>query len=121
MESLFERDMVAINWERVKRKSAIGAEEERTSKDKSNQVLIQDKRIPFPSPKLENMFGFRFNQKEKTIELLKANRSGILNAPTRYGKSVIMTNIINAHIIIAVKNKTIVVNNSIQNGENDVI
>lgn len=42
------------------------------------------------------MFGFRFNQKEKTIELLKANRSGILNAPTRYGKSVIMTNIINA-------------------------
>lgn len=65
-------------------------------KDKSNQVLIQDKRIPFPSPKLENMFGFRFNQKEKTIELLKANRSGILNAPTRYGKSVIMTNIINA-------------------------
>ena len=65
-------------------------------KDKGNQVLIQDKRIPFPSPKLENMFGFRFNQKEKTIELLKANRSGILNAPTRYGKSVIMTNIINA-------------------------
>lgn len=65
-------------------------------KDKDNQVLLQDKRIPFPKPKLENMFGFRFNQKEKTLELLKADRSGILNAPTRYGKSVIMTNIINA-------------------------
>ena len=65
-------------------------------KDKNNTIVLQDKRIPFPAPKLERMFGFRFNQREKTEELLKANRSGLLQAPTRYGKSVIITNIINA-------------------------
>lgn len=61
-----------------------------------NIVQIIDERIPFPQPKLENMHGFRFNQREKTEELLKKNRSGLFEAPTRYGKSVIITNIINA-------------------------
>ena len=65
-------------------------------KNKNNKVIVQDERLPFPKPKLDKMFGFRFNQKEKTEELLKANRSGLLEAPTRYGKSIIITNIINA-------------------------
>jgi superfamily II DNA or RNA helicase len=65
-------------------------------KDKSNKIIVLDKRLPFPAPKLEAMYGFRFNQREKTETLLKACRSGILEAPTRYGKSVIITNIINA-------------------------
>lgn len=65
-------------------------------KKQNNIPLIKDLRIPFPAPKLENMHGFRFNQKEKTEELLRADRSGIFHAPTRYGKSVVITNIINA-------------------------
>lgn len=60
-------------------------------------VKVLDERIPMPAPDLSNMFGFRFNQREKTEELLRADRSGLLCAPTRYGKSVVITNIINAY------------------------
>lgn len=60
-------------------------------------VKIVDLRTPLKPPEFSNMFGFRFNQREKTEELLRADRSGLLCAPTRYGKSVIITNIINAY------------------------
>lgn len=57
---------------------------------------IQDFRLPLPKPKLETMFGFRFNQKEVITKALVAERSGLVKAPTRYGKTVLITNTINA-------------------------
>lgn len=61
-----------------------------------HSVIVNDSRIPFKEPKFSRMQGFRFNQEELTKQLLSANRSGLLTAPTRFGKSVIITNIINA-------------------------
>lgn len=58
--------------------------------------VVKDCRIPFVQPRLELMHGFRFNQRELLTEALKADRSGTIGAPTRYGKTVLITNCINA-------------------------
>lgn len=72
---------------------------DRTCQVLSKQGLtftIQDFRLPLPKPKLEVMFGFRFNQKDVITKALLAERSGLVKAPTRYGKTVLITNTINA-------------------------
>jgi superfamily II DNA or RNA helicase len=58
---------------------------------------IEDYRIPMYRPKLERMFGFRFNQKDLITKALLCDRSGLVRAPTRYGKTVLITNTINAY------------------------
>ena len=51
-------------------------------------VELHDKRLPFPEPKLGNMGGFRFNQKQLLTSALAKDCSGLVGAPTRYGKCV---------------------------------
>lgn len=57
--------------------------------------FLQSQRIPysfvdvrkeFPKPRLDLMHGFRFSQKKLLTEALEQNRSGLIGAPTRYGK-----------------------------------
>jgi superfamily II DNA or RNA helicase len=55
-------------------------------------VHIADRRLPFPKPRLNLMSGFRFSQKELITRALVQDRSGLIGAPTRYGKSVLMQN-----------------------------
>lgn len=60
------------------------------------QMWLQRNHIPFmtydmrqprmPAPDLGGMFGFRFNQKEVVTKFLLADQSGLLGAPTRWGK-----------------------------------
>lgn len=58
---------------------------------------VLDSRGSFPEPKLERMRGFRFNQQEVITKALLAERSGLVAAPTRYGKTILMTNTITAY------------------------
>lgn len=51
----------------------------------------------FPEPALDKMYGFRFSQEELITSALIKNRSGLIGAPTRYGKSVLMVNTIRAY------------------------
>lgn len=55
------------------------------------QFDIVDKRkaciqAGFPAPKLDAMYGFRFSQEALITEALKKDCSGLIGAPTRYGK-----------------------------------
>lgn len=61
------------------------------------KVTVFDRRKTFPDYKLDKMFGFRFSQKELITKFLRTNCSGLLSAPTRYGKSVLIKNIIRAY------------------------
>ncbi len=58
------------------------------------QVL--DHRVPFPGPQLKLTSGFRGSQLLVFMQLLRANRSGILKAPTRWGKSTCILNALRA-------------------------
>ena len=53
---------------------------------KGYKVTIVDMRKPFPKPLLDNASGFRFSQEQLFRDFLNANDSGLLGAPTRYGK-----------------------------------
>ncbi len=57
-----------------------------------------DLRVPdmLPLPQYGLMHGFRFSQKDLTMEALKQNVSGGIEAPTRFGKSPIIVNILRA-------------------------
>ena len=67
----------------------------------TNQGLsckIEDLRIPLnEKPQLQLMHGFRFDQKELLEKALLKQRSGLIAAPTRYGKTVLITNTANAY------------------------
>lgn len=58
---------------------------------------IKDLRQKFPKPMLDNMHGFRFSQKELLTKFLNADDSGLLGAPTRYGKTTLMINTLRAY------------------------
>lgn len=58
--------------------------------------IIKDDRDRFPDPVWRNMFGFRFKQQELLEEFLTYRCSGIMAAVTRYGKTIMMINIIRA-------------------------
>lgn len=53
---------------------------------------LHDDRPIFPEPRLDLMLGFRFKQRELLTQLLLARRSGMLLAPTRYGKTTLIKN-----------------------------
>lgn len=65
--------------------------------DPTREFSFFDKRKEFPKPALELMKGFRFSQKALTTQFLLRNQSGLLGAPTRYGKSTCMVNILRAY------------------------
>lgn len=50
-----------------------------------------------PPPEFSLMGGFRFNQREVTEKAISRNCSGMIGAPTRYGKSTILRNILKAY------------------------
>ena len=50
-----------------------------------------------PDPRLDLMFGFRFNQEALTRGALLKGYSGMIEAPTRFGKSTIIRNILRAY------------------------
>lgn len=58
---------------------------------------LQDGRLPFPDPDLGAMHGFRFNQKEVVTKFLSMKRSGLLGAPTRWGKTAAIANTLKAY------------------------
>lgn len=58
---------------------------------------IKDLRQTFPKPMLSNMHGFRFSQYDLLTKFLAANDSGLLGAPTRYGKTTLIINTLRAY------------------------
>ena len=58
---------------------------------------IQDCRESIPGPDISKMRGFRCKQFSLTLEMLRHNRSGIMKAPTRYGKTVSFINVLRAY------------------------
>lgn len=46
----------------------------------------------FPAPRLDLMKGFRFSQEKLLSEALLQNSSGLIGAPTRYGKTSLLIN-----------------------------
>ena len=53
---------------------------------------LVDKRLPFTKPDLRKITGTRFSQKRLVINGLQADQSGLVGAPTRYGKSRVLVN-----------------------------
>lgn len=58
---------------------------------------VMDGRLYFPEPKRDKAFGFRFSQADVFKRLLDENRSGICCAPTRWGKSSILINLLRVY------------------------
>lgn len=56
-----------------------------------------DTRQPFPEPKLHLMHGFRFSQQQLLTDGLLKNESGLIGAPTRFGKSTLICNTLRAY------------------------
>lgn len=54
--------------------------------EQGHTVKFYDMRLKFQAPRLDLMTGFRFKQQELLTEFLQVNCSGLLGAPTRYGK-----------------------------------
>ena len=59
-------------------------------------VKFYDMRVSFPKPRLDLMCGFRFKQEELLTKFLNTNCSGLLGAPTRYGKTTLIKNTLRA-------------------------
>lgn len=51
----------------------------------------------FPAPRLDLMHGFRFSQQKLLEDALKKDQSGLIGAPTRYGKTTLMVNTLRAY------------------------
>lgn len=51
----------------------------------------------FPAPALDKMYGFRFSQEQLLTEALEKDSSGLIGAPTRYGKTTLMINTLRAY------------------------
>lgn len=60
-------------------------------------VVVHDRRLEFPMPKLHLMHGFRFSQNVVVTEFLISDMSGLLGAPTRWGKSTAIINVLRAY------------------------
>lgn len=59
-------------------------------------VKFYDMRLPFPEPKFNLMTGFRFSQEALVRQFLSTKCSGLLGAPTRYGKTCCIKNTLRA-------------------------
>lgn len=60
-------------------------------------IEFYDNRRVFETPIMNLACGFRLNQKALFEQLMEKGESGILKAPTRYGKTIMMTNVIRVH------------------------
>lgn len=50
----------------------------------------------FPAPQYDKMYGFRFSQEQLLTDALRADMSGLIGAPTRWGKSTLIVNYLRA-------------------------
>lgn len=66
--------------------------------DNQIEYEIIDLRIKdlIPPPKLGMMRGFRFSQRDLLVQALSCGCSGLIGGPTRYGKSILLYNILRA-------------------------
>lgn len=60
------------------------------------EIKYRDNRNVFPAPLFHKMFGFRFSQSSMLTQALAQQKSGLIGAPTRYGKSTLLLNTIRA-------------------------
>lgn len=60
------------------------------------EVEVRDRRSDLPDPELKRMSGFRFSQEQLITTALKKKKSGLVGAPTRYGKTTLMINTLRA-------------------------
>lgn len=58
--------------------------------------VVIDRREPMPNPDFSKVHGFWHTQFSTLLKVLSQRRSGILEAPTRYGKTSILVNIMRA-------------------------
>jgi superfamily II DNA or RNA helicase len=68
-----------------------------TAEALGHEVIIHDHRLPFPKPQLDRMGGFRFGQRQLLESALGKDCSGLIKAPTRYGKTYLMLNTLKAY------------------------
>jgi len=61
------------------------------------EVKMHDKCFKPTSPDLTKMIGFRFSQRELLVPALRQEISGLIGAPTRYGKTYLMINTLRAY------------------------
>ena len=65
-------------------------------RSKGYTVEFHDTRMPFDAPNFKLMRGFRFSQRELLTEFLNQRKSGLLVAPTRFGKIYLILNTLRA-------------------------
>lgn len=67
--------------------------------DNRLEFEFKDLRIKdlLPFPQLGRMHGFRFSQRELLVKALEFNCSGVIKAPTRWGKSTLIKNTLRAY------------------------
>lgn len=59
---------------------------------RNHPVTLVDERVVLPPPQLALAGGFRGTQRRMFLELLRHQRSGLLKAPTRFGKTKFLVN-----------------------------
>lgn len=64
--------------------------------EKGHEPVWIDLRKPFPEPRYDRMVGFRLQQRPLLVEALQRGMSGLLEAPTRYGKTTLIINTLRA-------------------------
>ena len=65
--------------------------------ENSIPCTVEDRRVKMPAPVLENAGGFRYGQSGLFYQMLGRNRSGLCCAPTRYGKTTLIANMIRVY------------------------
>lgn len=58
---------------------------------------VLDSRMPKPPPNFATMHGFRFSQRQLLESALSQRRSGLIGAPTRFGKTTLIVNTCRAY------------------------
>jgi superfamily II DNA or RNA helicase len=59
--------------------------------------VVKDGRGNVPEPDMDKAFGFRLNQEQLFTKAIKQQLSGCIEAPTRYGKSTLLVNILRVY------------------------
>ena len=63
---------------------------------KDGEFEFHDHRLKSPEPRYNLMYGFRFGQEGLLRQALMKNQSGLIQAPTRYGKTYLIANTLRA-------------------------